>query len=218
VPLIQKDVVRRANKRGRPVITATQMLESMITNPRPTRAEAADVANAVFDGTDAVMLSGETAVGKYPLEAVRTMDRIARAAEARINFERRFEDRELHHSGNLAEAIAHAACHTAIEMDAKLIVCCTRSGQSARLVSKYRPPMRIAAVSPSEATLRRSKLYWNTEPVAAPESEDPNEMIAGAREAVLWSGVGRRGDRIVIVAGVPVDVPGTTNMIKGDIL
>jgi pyruvate kinase len=218
VPLIQKDIILRANAWGRPVITATQMLESMIENPRPTRAEAADVANAVFDGTDAVMLSGETAMGKYPVEAIKTMARIAEAAESRIDYAKRFSAIELHHRENIAEAIARAACQTAIEMNAKLIVCCTRSGQSARLVAKYRPPMKIAAVSPNDETLRRSKLYWNTIPVAAKETKDTNEMVAGAKEAVLWAGVAQRGDRIVIVAGVPVDVPGTTNTIKGDIL
>jgi pyruvate kinase len=218
VPLVQKDIVRRANAWGRPVITATQMLESMIANPRPTRAEAGDVANAVFDGTDAVMLSGETAVGKYPVEAVSTMAQVAEAAESRIDYRKRFSDIELRHHDDVAEAIAHAACPTAIEMDARLIVCCTRSGQSARLVSKYRPPMKIAAVSPNENTLRRAKLYWNTEPVASRVGADTADMIDGAKEAVLWSGLAQRGDRIVVVAGVPVDEPGTTNMIKGDVL
>jgi pyruvate kinase len=218
VPLIQKDVIRSAVKKGRPVITATQMLESMIEHPRPTRAEAADVANAVFDGTDAVMLSGETAMGRYPVEAVRTMARVVAASEARIDYRSRLSGVALQEHGPIADAIAHAACQTAIEMDARAIVCCTRSGQTARLVSRYRPPMPIVAVSPDPKTLRRVGLYWNTVAADAPVQKDVDEMIAAAKAAVLRAGVAGEGDRVVVVAGVPIDEPGTTNVLKGDIL
>lgn len=218
VPLVQKDVIQMAIESGRPVITATQMLESMINNPRPTRAEAADVANAVFDGTDAVMLSGETAIGKYPVEAVRTMAQVAAASEARIDYGARLESEMLHEHGPIAEAIAHAACSTAIEIDARVIICCTRSGQTARLVSRFRPPMPIAAVSPSPETLRRVGLYWNTLPVGTALHEDVDDMMDAAKAAVLSLGIAERGDNVVIVAGVPIAEPGSTNVIKGDVL
>jgi len=218
VPLVQKDCIQRAVAAGRPVITATQMLESMIEHPRPTRAEAADVANAVFDGTDAVMLSGETAVGKFPVEAIGVMARIATASEARIDYAARLGQCETPRHRPVAEAIAHAACHTAIGLDASVIICCTRSGQTARLVSRYRPPVPIAAVSPSEETLRRSTLFWGTIPVAAFFENNVDRMVAHAKAAVRKAGLGREGDRVVVVAGVPIDEPGTTNVVKAEIL
>jgi pyruvate kinase len=218
VPLVQKDIIKKAVVCARPVITATQMLESMIESPRPTRAEAADVANAVFDGTDAVMLSGETAMGRYPVEAVEIMARIALASEKRIDYAALVSSAALHHHDMIAEAIAHAACATAIETGAKAILCCTRSGQTARLVSRFRPPMPIVAVSPREETLRRVGLYWNTVAVDAAFQEDVDAMINAAKAATLLAGIAKDGDRIVIVAGVPIDEPGTTNTIKADVL
>jgi len=218
VPIVQKDVIRRAVALGRPVITATQMLESMIENPRPTRAEAADVANAVFDGTDAVMLSGETAVGKYPVETVETMARIAVASEASIDYTSRLSDTRLHHHDHIATAIAHAACATAVEIGAKAIICCTRSGQTARLVSRFRPPMPVVAASPGSETLRRVGLYWNTVAVDAAVQDDVDTMLENAKAAVLLDGLARSGDRVVVVAGVPLNVPGTTNILKADVL
>ena len=218
VPLIQKDLIRRALHASKPVITATQMLESMIQNPRPTRAEAADIANAVFDGTDAVMLSGETASGKYPVEAVRTMSEVARASEAKIDYAGRFSAVAAHPGRSIPEAVAHAACFTAIEIGARLILCCTRSGQTALYVSNHRAPTQIAVISPHEPTLRRTMLYWNTASVRIGSSTDTDSMIDAAKRAVLDAGVASRGDRVVVVAGVPVDVPGTTNMIKADVL
>jgi pyruvate kinase len=218
VPLIQKDVIRAALSASRPVITATQMLESMILNPRPTRAEAADIANAVFDGTDAVMLSGETASGKYPVESVRTMAEVAEASEARIDYAARFAE-EAHHPGtSIPEAVARAACVTAIEIGARVILCCTRSGQTALYVSNHRAPTRIAVISPHESTLKRTALFWSTVSVRIHSGGDTDSMIGQAKEAVVAAGVADRGDRVVVVAGVPVDVPGTTNMIKADVL
>ncbi|MDH4035916.1 MAG: pyruvate kinase [Candidatus Krumholzibacteria bacterium] len=218
VPLIQKDLIRKALAASKPVITATQMLESMIQNPRPTRAEAADIANAVFDGTDAVMLSGETASGKYPVEAVRTMAEVARASEARIDYAGQFAAVAPRPGRTIPEAVAHAACFTAIEIGAKVILCCTRSGQTALYVSNHRSPTRIAVISPHEPTLKRTMLYWNTASVRIGASTDTDSMIEIAKRAVVEAGVASRGDRVVVVAGVPVDVPGTTNMIKADVL
>ncbi len=218
VPLIQKDVIRRALTAACPVITATQMLESMIYNPRPTRAEAADIANAVFDGTDAVMLSGETASGKYPVEAVRTMAEVASASEMRIDYAGRFSGLAANAERTIPEAVAHAACFTAMEIRARLILCCTRSGQTALFVSNYRSPTRIAVISPHESTLKRTMLYWNTLSVRIASEGDTDAMIRAAKDAVVAAGVAKRGERVVVVAGVPVDVPGTTNMIKADVL
>jgi pyruvate kinase len=218
VPLVQKDVIAKAVAAGRPVITATQMLESMVEHPRPTRAEAADVANAIFDGTDAVMLSGETAAGKYPVQSVTTMAGIAVASEGRIDYGDRLSRGALRHHANIATAIAHGACTTAVEIGARVIVCCTRSGQTARLVSRFRPPMPIVAVSPTEEALRRVGLYWNTTAAAAAFQDDVDDMVVAAKAAVLRSGIAGAGERAVIVAGVPIDEPGTTNTIKADVL
>jgi len=218
VPLVQKDVIRAALAASKPVITATQMLESMIHNPRPTRAEAADIANAVFDGTDAVMLSGETASGKHPVEAVRTMAEVARASEMRIDYAARFAEEPTEPGASIPEAVAHSACAVAIEIGARLILCCTRSGQTALFVSNHRAPTPIAVISPHEPTLKRTMLFWNTLSVRIASGGDTDTMIGKAKEAVIAAGVAKRGDRIVVVAGVPVDVPGTTNMIKADVL
>jgi pyruvate kinase len=218
VPLAQKDIISRAVELERPVITATQMLESMMENPRPTRAEAADVANAIFDGTDAVMLSGETATGRYPIEAVTTMARIAASSESRIDYGEALSKKHLHHHDYVAAAIAHGACTTAVEIGAKAILCCTRSGQTARLVSHFRPPMPIVAVSPSAETLRRVGLYWNTVACGVDFQNDVDHMINAAKDAVLRSRIAAQRDRVVVVAGVPIDEPGTTNVIKADVL
>jgi pyruvate kinase len=218
VPLIQKEIIKRANLVGKPVITATQMLESMIVNPRPTRAEVTDIANAIFDGTDALMLSGETAIGKYPSDAVRTMAQVAMTTETTIDYVEYFKRQPITLEESVPDAIAHAACHTSIEIGAKAIICCTRSGQTARLVAKYRPPAPIAVVSPYETTLRRAALFWGAFPISIEFAPDTDTMIASAKQAVLKSGLAQMGDRVVIIAGIPADVPGTTNMIKVDIL
>lgn len=164
------------------------------------------------------MLSGETAMGKFPVEAIGVMARIAKASEARIDYAARLEQCETPRHLPVAEAIAHAACHTAIGLDASVIICCTRSGQTARLVSRYRPPVPIAAVSPSEETLRRSTLFWGTFPVAASFENNVDRMVAHAKAVVRKAGLGREGDRVVVVAGVPIDEPGTTNVVKAEVL
>jgi len=218
VPFAQKEIIARATAAGKPEITATQMLESMISNPRPTRAEVSDVANAVYEGTDAVMLSGETAVGRYPVEAVRIMAGVAAAAESRIDYVRQFKSAPIRRTDTVQDAIAHAACQTALEIGASVIICCTRSGQTAGLVAKYRPHATIAVVSPYEQTLLRTTLLWGTYPIKIELAENTDEMIANAKTAVANSGLGAPGDKVVIVAGVPIDEPGTTNMIKADSL
>ena len=218
VPLIQKEIIKWANLVGKPVITATQMLESMIVNPRPTRAEVTDIANAIIDGTDALMLSGETAIGKYPSDAVRTMAQVATTTETTIDYVEYFKRQPITLEESVPDAIAHAACHTAIEIGAKAIICCTRTGQTARLVAKYRPSAPIAVVSPYETTLRRVGLFWGAFPISIEFAPDTDTMIASAKQAVLKSGLVQTGDQVVIIAGIPADVPGTTNMIKADIL
>jgi pyruvate kinase len=195
------------------------MLESMIENPRPTRAEVTDIANAIFDGTDAVMLSGETAIGKYPVQAARVMDEVAGGAEDNIDYVKLFQQKQITPDYyDIPDAISHAACHVALNIGAKAIICCTRSGQTARMVAKYRPHAPIIVVSASEEVLRRLILLWGVFPLKIEQAMDTDDMIAKAKRAALESGIANRGDTIVIVAGIPIDIPGTTNTIKADVL
>jgi len=210
VPVVQKHVIARARDARRPVITATQMLESMIENPRPTRAEASDVANAVFDGTDALMLSAETATGRYPVEAVQMMDRIITTAEANIGQ----YPRPAPHRLDVAETTAELICHASEELQMKVIAVFTQTGPTARLVSKHRPRPPVVAVSPVQATRRMMSLYWGVLPrtIGAIRSlEDLEEM---AERRLLEEGLVRKGDVIGIVAGTPFNVGGTTNFMK----
>ena len=212
VPVAQKKIIERANQRRLPVITATQMLESMILNPRPTRAEASDVANAIFDGTDAVMLSGETAAGKHPREAVAIMSRIIREAEAagqRAPLRRR-RRQYMSVPDTIAEAISHAADH----LDIKLIAVFTESGSSARLVSKYRPGPPIVAFSPHREVRRRLTLYWGVTPRRIPQVRDIDSLSAQAAQRLLEEGLVRKGDIVGMVAGTPLRTRGTTNLLK----
>lgn len=222
VPLIQKAIIERCNHTGKPVITATQMLESMVQNPRPTRAEASDVANAILDGTDAVMLSGETAAGKYPVEAVHTMARIAARAESALEYEELFRSKRRTISRTITEAISHATVTTALDLGAAAIITSTESGYTAKMVSKYRPKAAIIAVTPHKSVLRKMALVWGAEPLLVGRTEDTDSMIAAAVDVSLKSGLIKGGDLIVITAGVPVGVHGTTNLIKvqtvGDIM
>jgi len=221
VPLIQKDIIKRCNKAGKPVITATQMLESMINNPRPTRAEASDVANAILDGTDAVMLSGETAVGRFPVETVRIMSRIAEKAETAIDYRNILKQKDTT-TKTITDAIGHATVTTALDLEAAAIISATKSGYTARMISKYRPPSKIIAVTPEEKVLRKLSLTWGVIPLLAPEKETTDEMIDESILAALQSGNIKNGDLVVITAGVPVGITGTTNLLKvqivGDVL
>jgi pyruvate kinase len=212
VPAVQKQVIDRANGAGVPVITATEMLESMVTSNRPTRAEASDVANAIWDGTDAVMLSQETSIGAHPIEAVRAMARICVAAQKHPSFERA---RQIwREPGQVGSAIAHAAAATATELEAKVIIAFTESGTTALRCSKARPPMPVIAASPHEEVLRRTALYSGVIPLLVKPGADTDQMISNATTAAEEAGMVRPGDRVVVVAGVPVGRPGQTNLVK----
>ena len=215
VPIVQKQMISAANQAGALVITATQMLESMTTNPRPTRAEASDVANAVFDGTDAVMLSGETAVGKYPEASVRMMARIVERTETSMLAEAPIR-RRADQSGSLTfpGAIGHAAATVAQDMGAKAIVAFTQSGSTAMLISKWRPRTPIIAFTPHEIILRRLCLCWGTEPRVMELVEDTDEMVSEVSEQLLKEGSVEVGDVLVILAGAPVTARAETNLLK----
>ena len=231
VPLAQKRVIREANLHGKPVITATQMLESMVHAPRPTRAEASDVANAIIDGTDAVMLSAETAIGDYPLEAVQAMARIAREIEPHrrgrspafdLAVGRRREELERFQKGDpgdstptrTEDAIAVAVCAAADLMGAPLVVCFTSSGFTARTVASYRPSVPILAVTPEPETFRQLALVWGVIPALTEHLPNYDSMLAVARHKLLELRLAESGERVVVTAGVPFDQPGTTNLLK----
>jgi len=218
VPVMQKMIAEKASIKGKPVITATQMLESMIENTRPTRAEVTDVANAIFDGTDAIMLSGETAIGKNPVKAVEMMDKVAFSTEAALPYEEILRQRREALSNTIPDAISHAACYTALDIDAKAIVCCTTSGYTARMVAKYRPRPMIIAVTPLDVTYRRMALLWSVTPLKIQHTEDTDEMMEEAKKSAKEAGLVSEGDTVVITAGVPIGMPGKTNIIKADII
>lgn len=218
VPLVQKNIIQKCNRMGKPVITATQMLDSMIRNPRPTRAEASDVANAILDGTDAIMLSGETAAGKYPIEAVSTMARIAEKTETALNYEKNphFQDPIIRNT--TTDAISHATCTTAKDLGAAAILTVTKSGFTARMVAKYRPKSRIIAATPCLKVLNKLCLVWGIEPVYSPEAQGTDELIEQAIDSSLKAGKIEHGDLLVITAGLPVGVSGTTNLLKVEVV
>jgi len=214
VPLVQKIMIEKCNRAGKPVITATQMLDSMQRNPRPTRAEASDVANAIFDGTDAIMLSGETAAGKYPAESVQTMAAIAVRAESALRYREIFQKQASAQQTTVTEAISQAVANSALDLDAGAIITATESGYTARMVSKYRPKAPIVAVTPEEQVLRRLQLVWGVTPVLGRLAGSTDEMFDIAVEGALRSGIVHLGDTVIITAGVPVGRSGTTNLIK----
>jgi pyruvate kinase len=216
VPLIQKRIIRKCNEAGKPVITATQMLESMIQNPRPTRAETSDVANAILDGTDAIMLSGETAAGKYPVEAVSLMVRVASDVEQDpVLKEKGFHPiREVLGYRRLPEAIGQAACRLAENVGAAAILAFTQTGSTAALVAKYRPDLPIFAITPSQSARRRLTLYAGVRSIRVDIEGDTESQIRSVEAAVLAAGVLKRGDVVVITMGSPVSSPGTTNLLK----
>jgi pyruvate kinase len=214
VPLVQKRMIKKCNRAGKPVITATQMLDSMQRNPRPTRAEASDVANAIFDGTDAIMLSGETAAGKYPVESVQTMSRIAEKAESALEYREIFTKQSLAQQTTVTEAISQAVANSALDLDAKAIITSTESGYTARMVSKYRTKAPIIAVTPHAQVMRKLCLVWGVVPVQGEVAAGTDEMFRFAIEQSLKTGLVQAGDLVVITAGVPVGRSGTTNLIK----
>lgn len=209
VPLLQKRIILACNAAEKPVITATQMLESMINSPQPTRAEASDVANAILDGSDCVMLSGETAVGKYPVQSVEVMARIAERAETSLD-----PIPPDSHIGGVDESIAHAACRAAEEQQAKAIVTFTQSGRTALLVSKHRPSVDIIAPTPFKHVAHKMALYWGVIPLVLKPKKTTDDMITSVESIMLQKGLARRRDLIVITAGVPIGVAGSTNLMK----
>ncbi|MCM1100943.1 MAG: pyruvate kinase [Acetatifactor muris] len=220
VPGLQKKMIKMANIQGKHVITATQMLESMIKNPRPTRAEATDIANAIYDGTTAIMLSGESAAGLYPVEAVKTMSRIAESAERDIDYQSRmaqydrtaaslFVDKK-----NITTAIAHATCHTAMDLEAAAIITVTLSGFTAEAVSRFKPGCPIIGCTMSDRVAKQLNLLWGVTPLVIREEETTDELFADAVEEALKTKLVKYGDKVVITAGVPMGITGNTNMIR----
>ena len=213
LPGIQKDLISRCYRQGKKVITATQMLESMISNPRPTRAEISDVANAVYDGSSAIMLSGETAAGNFPVEAVRTMATIAERAECGINYKKRFRtlDPEIK---TVTDAVSHSTCAAAFDLDAKAIIAVTQSGYTARLVSKFRPLQAIVAATPEQKTYHQLSMSWGVHPVIALDQKDTDSLFRHAIDCAKQIDAVAKGDTAVITGGVPLNVNGTTNTLK----
>lgn len=214
IPIIQKSIIKKCNEVGKPVITATQMLDSMIRNPRPTRAEVTDVANAIIDGTDAIMLSGETAAGKYPIEAVKVMHNIATRTEEYLDYGQILKIKSLGKEITTTNAISRATCNTAQDLGASAIVTATSSGYTARAVSKFRPKAPIIAATTSKDVMRKLSLIWGVYPVLSSNSDSTDEVIDLSIHSAMEKGYVNEGDLIVITAGIPVGVSGTTNLIK----
>jgi len=214
IPVIQKKLIKKAYNAGRQVITATQMLESMVNNPRPTRAESTDVANAIYDGTSAIMLSGETAAGKFPVEAVRTMATIARRTEHDIDYKKRFRNRDVDDIINVTNAISHATCTTAHDLDAKAVITVTKSGVTARMISKYRPACPIIGCTTDPVIQRQMNMSWGVTPLILGEQSNTDELFAAAVKATVDNKLIKDGDLVVITTGVPLGISGTTNLLK----
>ena len=213
-PIVQKEIIRKCNHAGKPVIVATQMLESMGDSPYPTRAEVTDVANAIFDGADAIMLSGETAVGKYPFTAVQMMIRIARESESMLRSEPMGSRRETHLEPQPDDAISFAACHTAHQLEAKAIIALTATGSTAQRVSKYRPHVPILAIASSDTICRRLALTWGVYPYEVARANTLQELFAQGATLSREKGLASDGDLVIITAGLPIGVEGSTNMLK----
>lgn len=214
VPPIQKMLIKKVASAGKQVITATQMLDSMMKNPRPTRAEVTDVANAIYDGTGAIMLSGETAAGLYPVEAVTMMARIAERTEEDIDYRKRFFVRTRKANPDITDAICHATCTTAYDLNARDIVTVTKSGRSARMVARYRPSCGIIGCTPTKTVWYQLNLAWGVSPVLLQETDDVFDLFDSALETAKNQGLMQSGDIAVITSGVPIGVSGTTNMIR----
>ncbi len=214
VPIIQKQIIRKTRNSDKPVITATQMLDSMIKNPRPTRAETTDVANAIYDGTSVIMLSGETAAGAFPVEAVRTMANIAEITEENINYIDRFNKLDMHERPDVTSAISHAACTTAHDLGASAIITVSKSGKTSRMLSKYRPSCPIISGTPSERVWRQTNMSWGVIPIMIKEKDNTDDLIDHVITTAQEKGLLNNGDLVVLTAGVPLGVSGTTNLMK----
>ena len=213
IPIAQKMMIKKCNDLGKPVITATQMLDSMMRNPRPTRAEVTDVANAIYDGTDAIMLSGETAAGKYPVEAVKTMATIAKRTEETLKYNELLRNKKVKEV-TVTNAISYATCTTSIDLNAKAIITFTTSGHTARMVSKFRPQCPIIATTEDEGVIRRLALVWGVYPVKVSHVGNTDEVVANSIKSAKENNYLDNGDLVVITAGVPNGISGTTNLIK----
>ncbi|MCF8001344.1 MAG: pyruvate kinase [Halanaerobiales bacterium] len=218
VPIIQKTIIRKCNEVAKPVITATQLLDSMIRNPRPTRAEASDVANAIFDGTDATMLSGETAIGGFPVQAVKTMSNIALEIESSDSYKEQLNRREAIKADTVTEAISIGSCEISSGLSADAIITATGSGSTARMVSKCRALTPIVAVTPNDMAYHNLTLSWGVYPTMSSDSTSTDEMMDNSINVALENNLVNEGDLVVLTAGVPVGTPGTTNLIKVDIV
>lgn len=218
VPILQKQIIRKGLKVGKPIITATQMLDSMIRNPRPTRAEVSDVANAVFDGTSCVMLSGETAGGKYPLEALNAMVGIVEEAEQSINYWRQFQKHRVTPEPNINDAITHTCCLTAMDLDAKAILAATNSGRTARMICRFRPACPVAALTMQEKVRRQLAISWGVYPFLTGEVNSTDRIFSLSVECAVKEGLVKNGDTVVITAGVPLGRSGSTNLIKAQVI
>lgn len=218
VPMIQKEIIALANRAGKPVITATQMLLSMVDHPRPSRAEATDVANAILDGTDAVMLSEETAAGQFPVEAVKFLDQVSRVTEEHFPYVEWLRRRAPDSRQDISEAISYAACEMALDLDAGAILTSTHTGGTARLISRFRPKAPIIGITSRPETMRRLCLSWGVFPLLAPKLRDTDHMLKAVTQEAVKAGMLKVGERVVITAGAPIGVPGTTNLIKADIV
>lgn len=218
VPIIQKTIIRKCNEVAKPVITATQLLDSMIRNPRPTRAEASDVANAIFDGTDATMLSGETAIGNFPVQAVKTMSNIALEIESSDSYKEQLNRREAIRADTVTEAISIGSCEISSGLSADAIITATGSGSTARMVSKCRALTPIIAVTPNDMAYHNLTLSWGVYPTMSSDSTSTDEMMDNSINVALNNNLVNEGDLVVLTAGVPVGTPGTTNLIKVDIV
>ena len=214
VPVLQKKMIKLANAQGKHVITATQMLESMIKNPRPTRAEATDIANAIYDGTTAIMLSGESAAGLYPVEAVKTMARIAEAAEKDIDYRSRMMKYSFAEKKEITTAIAYATCSTAMDLGAAAIITVTLSGFTAESISRFKPECPIIGCAMNERVYKQLNLLWGVTPLCLKKEEDPEELFMDAVQEAKNAGYVKQGDIVVITAGVPLGIAGKTNMIR----
>ncbi len=214
IPVIQKMLIKKTRNSDKPVITATQMLDSMIKNPRPTRAETTDVANAIYDGTSVIMLSGETAAGAYPVEAVKTMANIAVTTENNINYIDRFNKLDMHERPDVTSAISHATCTTAHDLGAAAIITVSKSGSTSRMLSKYRPECPIISGTPSEKVWRQTNMSWGVCPIMIEEKDNTDSLIDHVISVAQSKGLLKNGDLVVLTAGVPLGVSGTTNLMK----
>lgn len=214
VPVLQKKMIKKAVSQGKHVITATQMLESMIKNPRPTRAEATDIANAIYDGTTAIMLSGESAAGLYPVEAVKTMDKIAKRAEQDIDYRGRMQRSHSNTTSDITEAISYATCTTAMDLNASAVITVTMSGFTAEMISKYKPECPIIGCSVNPRVCRQMNLLYGVQPLLVQREESAEDLFEASVRNAKKAGYVKHGDTVVITAGVPLGTPGRTNMIR----